>query len=173
MKPIPWKELAEMIHANNVAKGWWDEPRTWRKCRVLIVSEISEALEEFRSGSMELRTAFRAGSPGKPEGFPSEVADGAIRILDWLEHHGHDVGARFFPITVDETGVPEQLDWITECLYTVDPDGDSDQSAEQCLDALRAIVAVADERGIDLEAMIRLKHAYNVTRPRMHGGKKC
>lgn len=46
---------------------------------MLIVSELSEALEEFRADKDEIY--FRE-SDGKPEGIPVELADAVIRIAE-------------------------------------------------------------------------------------------
>lgn len=70
-------ELVKEAHSTASRKGWWDlEPNIPEKL-ALIHSEISEALEEFRGGSM---TPYRVGT--KPEGFPVELADAIIRIAD-------------------------------------------------------------------------------------------
>lgn len=56
---------------------------------MLIVSELSEALEELRSGRRLTETYFRPD--GKPEGIPSELADAVIRIADLCEANGIDL----------------------------------------------------------------------------------
>ena len=126
MKSI--REWGREVHALSRSKGWWDRPQTPEEVEALIpeklmlvVSDLSEALEEYRlphRAGMKTRR-FRGTSgeevvPAKPEGFPIELADAVIRILD-----------------------------LCEVL------------------------------GIDLEQAIADKHAYNATRPHLHGGKRC
>lgn len=81
------KLLQEEIHRNSQEKGWWDEPRTFGDTVALCHSELSEALEAFRKGEPAV---FVDG--GKPEGIAVEMADTIIRILDWAEHEGIDMG---------------------------------------------------------------------------------
>lgn len=72
------KKLIEEVHSLATRKGWWnDEPNIPEKL-ALIHSEISEALEAYRSNEM----VTRISESGKPEGFAVELADAVIRILD-------------------------------------------------------------------------------------------
>ena len=97
-------ELAAEIHADAVAHGWWEEERPLPEILMLCVSELAEALEEYRAGRpmayvwrpdispayMEEDTA-EWGPEDKPEGIATEMADCIIRILDYLAHAGVDV----------------------------------------------------------------------------------
>jgi len=63
-------------HDRAQRKGFTDSPVPERLA--LLHSEISEALEDYRVGKMT--TTLR--EDGKPQGFPSELADVAIRLFD-------------------------------------------------------------------------------------------
>lgn len=65
-------------------KGWWEKDRDIPELLCLIHSEVSEALEDYRSDNMEVLI----GVGGKPEGFPVELADILIRIFDLCGHLG-------------------------------------------------------------------------------------
>jgi len=91
------------------AHGWWSDDdgnfkdRNMGEMLMLMVSELSEALEAYRNGepvlwykhddpdncSLDVSATMReiGGVPGKPEGIASEFADCIIRILDTCETH--------------------------------------------------------------------------------------
>lgn len=70
-------ELQYNCHENAMNHGWYKNPVNIPEKLALIHSEVSEALEDFRDGKMELYI-----SNGKPCGFPVELADIVIRCLD-------------------------------------------------------------------------------------------
>ena len=108
-------EWAREIHENAKAHGWWESDRELPEILMLIVSELSEALEEYRAGrpmvwhkcmwdgkecSDETYCKHRDGDTcntgdlhDKPEGIAVEVIDALIRILDWCGKEGLDVEA--------------------------------------------------------------------------------
>ena len=150
-------DLVRTAHANSAAKGFWDGQRlpgsdaldraavllTVPEKLCLLHSEVSEALEAYRSGDLLTHGKWReraaldgpemrcpkcdngvrgdcadlacptCGYLAKPEGLPSELADIAIRLAD-----------------------------------------------------------LCGALGIDLDAEVQAKMAYNATRGRMHG-KTC
>lgn len=106
-------EWSKEIHDNAVNHGWWEnEFRQISEQLLNQVAELCEAWEHYRDGKGLREVIYKEDHPDKPDGFPIELADCVIRIMDTCE----------------------------------------------------AI-------GIDLEAMIALKHEYNKTRPYRHGGK--
>src|SRR4051812_8928689 len=89
-------DFQRQVFENALAKGF--HPATqqdaahWQPERIgtrlmLIVSELSEALECVRSGDLHARITEK----GKPEGLPSELADVGIRLLDLCESLGIDL----------------------------------------------------------------------------------
>ena len=90
------EEWQRVIHANNRAKGFYDGPKaeSVHTKLLLAIGEISEAVEELRSGHEPTDIYFTEGSaPGsrKPEGFGIELADAIIRLLDIAEFEGIDM----------------------------------------------------------------------------------
>ncbi|MCG4655305.1 hypothetical protein L0N06_02315 [Flavonifractor plautii] len=50
MKKQGLNELAAAVHENAVAHGWWEQERELPEILMLCVSELAEALEEYRAG---------------------------------------------------------------------------------------------------------------------------
>jgi NTP pyrophosphatase (non-canonical NTP hydrolase) len=90
VKTAHLNDLADECHRIAVSKGFWDGSNPVPQKLCLMHSEISEALEEFRAGHPV--NAIRLAHPsGKPEGFPIELADLLIRVLDTCAAHGIDI----------------------------------------------------------------------------------
>lgn len=82
-------ELRDMCYENAVAKGWWENPdKNVGESFMLMVTELSEAYEEYREGMTVDTIYFK---DGKPEGIPVELADVIIRIMDFCGHNGIDI----------------------------------------------------------------------------------
>jgi NTP pyrophosphatase (non-canonical NTP hydrolase) len=57
---------------------------------MLMVSELAEALEEYRGGHPVDELYYTES--GKPEGVPMELADCIIRILSFADAHAINIG---------------------------------------------------------------------------------
>ena len=82
-------ELAQECHAANQA--WWHDPKTGERLNrnkgellMLIVSEISEAMEGERKGLMDDKLPHRKMAE-------VEMADALIRIFDYAGAYGFDL----------------------------------------------------------------------------------
>ena len=71
--------LVRRIHNNAVNHGFWIGLANIPEKLALIHSEVSEALEDHRSGNLALKYD---DADHKPVGFMSELADVVIRVLD-------------------------------------------------------------------------------------------
>jgi len=83
-------ELCKASHDASADAGWWDSTDYKSKVpeKLLMVhSEISEAVEEYRDG----HTYEWVGDNGKPEGLPVEIADAIIRLADLCGALGYDI----------------------------------------------------------------------------------
>lgn len=113
----PLNQLATEIHQNAIEHGWWEKERELPEILMLCVSELSEALEEYRENRVDTwnqcflegescsfvdmmncpysdmeNGEYRCDHRGeKPEGVYVEMIDCMIRILDYLGHVGVDV----------------------------------------------------------------------------------
>ena len=111
--------FAADVHENAVAHGWWEKNPGLPEILMLCVSELSEALEEYRRGRPMLYFPCNAGGvcceedrsahcgsrpydpenpeapcsgqSKKPEGIAVELADCILRILDYCGYAGIDI----------------------------------------------------------------------------------
>lgn len=90
-----YEKMQAKVYNRAVSKGWWDddEPNIPEKL-MLIVSEISEALEVYRDCPDDADLDDIVYGPNdKPEGFAVELADAVIRIMDLCEYLGIDLAS--------------------------------------------------------------------------------
>lgn len=177
---IDIEQLVEQSHSLAIEKGWWhgqdrSDVNVPLAKIALIHSELSEAWREAEVGRFD--TWHR--SDGKPEGVAIELADAVIRAADligWLGHRLLDVAAvDYQPLAVQCLPFPVKqqefrcfIDDATELIR----DGDNFGAAQWLARFILEVEAGYRESwpGTLAEA-IDIKHAYNKTRSRRHGGK--
>ena len=85
-------DFVKEVGETNEAHGFHEVNTKPAEYIALIHSELSECLEEFRSGHGATEVYYR-GSDGKPEGVPIELADAVIRCFDMAYVFGIDLEA--------------------------------------------------------------------------------
>jgi len=176
-------ELQKQAHEIAKSKGWWNKERRWEEIVCTIHSEISEAFEEYRADRMDIYYApleLPNGSLGKPEGFPIELADIVIRLMDWAEHNHESL------LVPDEQSLA-----LSHVLSIMRHEEEDDTIIIDYLHAVhgylhkeftgmiirrecfRYTCLLANALDIDLESAILIKMEYNKTRSYRHGGKKA
>lgn len=183
---------AKDCHERAVAKGFWDEPHSVGHYLMLVISELSEAVEADRIGKWAkldpdtIDTLQRiAGAPYAQEFLrevkdrvEDEIADAVIRLLDllgWMlkdralseKEVETDLGVSAFYIAGEMT--------LADALWPI-----VQEACCHCgkyahryaiLYAIKSLELLCDHLGIDLMTHIELKLKYNATRPALHGKK--
>ena len=90
-------ELCQATYAENQAKGFAPlSEETIHRALLLVISEITEAQNELRTGRGLTEVYYSAAEDvliPKPEGFPVEITDAIIRLFDICGGLGLDLDA--------------------------------------------------------------------------------
>ncbi len=70
-------QMQQEVHRTAVEHGWWEAPRPVGEVLMLMVTELAEAMEAYRSGNPESEKI-----PGFSQ-MEEELADVVIRLLDY------------------------------------------------------------------------------------------
>lgn len=172
---IDRQDLAKKAHANAVAKGFWEDRLPVEHYLMLVITELSEAVQAHRSNRRADRKAFeRDGEDTQAferhikNTLEDELADAYIRLLDLAEGLGFD-------IEDDHGGYSQEIkDRIKEGMFTENVLTAikwllDDYHEWSVVDTLNHIEAIAEGLGIDLSWHISEKMKYNETRPNKHG----
>lgn len=178
-------ELARVIRFDNASKGFDPTDGGVERYYLLTISEICEAQNELRDGYSPLaiyyegieEKPYHAGASlkefpphKKPEGFPIEIADAIIRILDIQAKMNYDVRPIGGNIRKDaDISIDKEL--LAVCEVIASCFRESINKALKLNMALSALLTILDYYGIDAMNVIELKLAFNRTRPPKHGRK--
>lgn len=183
------KALIEEIHANAVAKGFWSEDHSEDHYKMLVITELSEAVEAHRLGEFARREAYQMVLELRGIDFDEalfcnnikdsvedELADAVIRLYDIMGAYGYPINENALLHTREEAlsdiesyGHFEFTALVLACIQPllVIEGSFSDRNIK----AIATIEAVAEHNGIDLYWHVREKMKYNATRPPLHGKK--
>ena len=168
-------KLSKEVHANAVAKGFWDEPHRPNHYFMLSITEVTESVEAHRKG----RTA---SIPEGMEDFPDEdfIPSFEAHIKDTLEDELADTQIRLLDIyggiiekKEDTPDITEEVDenYMSSRDIIESPEEFIWNPLQKVFDGLCLLRCLSEHFDIDLERHVRLKVRYNATRPRLHGKK--
>lgn len=174
--------------------GWHEQELSDEHCLMLVITELSEAVNAYRKGkhadiskfkewqgnSLPLSEETRARRFKEDfeqyikESVEDELSDVIIRCLDFAGMRGWDlqeISDKVFDVS--ETGrligdltFAEIAYGICGCIF----EGDDSQEAVEGI--LKVVIAYYIWRGIDIEWYIEQKMKYNELREYKHGNKK-
>lgn len=168
--------LIEKAHTMAVEKGFWESDRDIFESANLINSEVTEMVEELRSGHEVEEIYFKPENPAKPEGFPVELADYAIRCADLAGRLGGKFSVNS-QILIDFVSCNTFTGGLHEMIFSLTKSVVEIVECTECYKAHTVVLSLvyahlsASHFSIDLPAVIEQKMAYNATRPAKHGRK--
>lgn len=187
---------AKDCHQRAVDKGFWDEKHSVGHYLMLVVSELSEAVEADRLGKWAkldpdtIDTLQRmAGAPYAQEFLrevkdrvEDEIADAVIRLLDllgWMlktKRTTEMLTERDLSKVYGILDTPRPGEELTQLLLRIVADTSGYWRLgllreKGVLYAIKSLEQLCDHLGIDLTTHIELKTKYNETRPALHGKK--
>lgn len=89
--PLTIQELIDEAHATAIEHGWWEKQCNFPEQLMLMVQELSEAMDDYRNTGLDTLFQVNYDSPphtDKPVGIATELADTIIRIANISGHFG-------------------------------------------------------------------------------------
>lgn len=170
-----------LIHAeiSEAFEEWRaDRPMLWHECGgnfngMKIVCEKRRCPQDY-DGKPKEDCPLRQE---KPEGIAAELIDVVLRILDTAAAWHVEIGPLTIGIqTIREMDLPTLaavLHFETSHLLNPRFQIRNSNAFGRMTASISFIATWLEAQDVDAAAILREKHAYNVTRPFKHGGKKC
>ena len=192
---IDLNKLAAELHEAAAARGFWDIEDALEKHIAKMFSEIGEIVQEDRLGTPALYvdditfpgiiTDINVFDGRKPEGVAAEMADYVMMMLDMFHELAVDIDkyAALYPYEAYRSSYYDKaanMPVYNTAILMAQPicdmlTNDKDKLNNAVISAM--LIAVyntrlwLEVRGYDLFEIIRLKMAYNESRPALHGRK--
>jgi hypothetical protein len=186
-----YNSLAEDIHDNAKAKGFYDNPPSLTQRVNLLNTEITEAVEADREGKwfpkpeivgnirqLDDETFFAVYTAVLKPCFEAEIADVFIRLLDLVGYQKFDLDASIASWQASQEEI-ETMKFPTDdlqgallkltCIATNIADANYPIPLTRMF---MALLEFCEQFKIDYHSAIADKMRYNSLRSRMHGGKK-
>lgn len=176
MKIEDIRELCKEAHDNAVRHGFWNDQHDIRHYLMLVITELAEAVQAYRKNRFADRNEYeklvkesgcseeQAFLLSVKDTFEDKMADACIRLMDLAGRSDVE-----FPDDYDSLGFLDERE-ITIVLFKAI----FFMQNAMYLDAGELVmyfIRLSEARCIDIEWHIRLKMAYNVSRPYLHGNK--
>lgn len=186
MENIKWNELRDRAYQNAVNHGFHEKPLEIEHYLMLVITELSEAINADRKGKYANRTMFGNNfyrSITDPEGHwiycyetfikdtvEDELADAAIRLLDFAGAFNYNIDIGIFQEEA-YAELSEELEKFsfTKIIYILIISFDNERTNISSI--LYYLFAIAWHYKIDLLWHIEQKMKYNENRPYKHGKK--
>jgi hypothetical protein len=179
-------ELARTVHSLAREKGWYETSRTQAEICMLMVSELAEATEEVRKRSPSCYFNYgyskvemtslelprdSDGAALKPEGELIELADCAIRALDWAGSLEMNLEETVSNVGIDDKSALSNHLRMVGFISMIALATQKDHQEKLVSMFLALIEKYTQSKGWDLESAISLKHEFNKSRSYRHGDK--
>lgn len=177
-------ELSLLVHQNAREKGFWLDKHDKRKVLMLVITELSEAVEALRGNkfaNMEqylemivTHTFVESFEANIKNTFEDEIADSFIRLLDFLVMYSskYDTMYKYYELELKAwEGI--KIDCMTSMMFATTRDVQdifyTTWISQKVGDSLGKLSAIAIHNKFDLLKHVEMKIKYNATRPSKHG----
>lgn len=181
LSPDDWQDLIERVQTNSKDKGFHDVELSLEHKLMLIICEVSEAVEADREGRLaqpmpedwqklndeDFKMTFLRNVK---DSLQDELADVVIRMMDsgYLDDTKEIVPPDIFTRIALFPPVGKGLAFVEQAYHLVE----SIIFGAKVNDLVRAcqiVFYLARQLDIDLATHIKMKMRYNAMRPRLHG----